>query len=128
MKSLTRKRLFLFFTTLTLSLGVITYLHFYLVLFILFLFSASCLLVIIYDVSQKKHALLRNYPLVGRLRWVFEHERSKIQQYFIENDTNGTPYNREKRSDIYQKAKGSNNTTPFGTQLNGVVLFEHFAF
>jgi glutamate synthase domain-containing protein 2 len=55
---------------------------------------------------------------LGRLRWVFEHERSKIQQYFIEHDTNGTPYNREKRSDVYQKAKGDVNSTPFGTQLD----------
>jgi glutamate synthase domain-containing protein 2 len=72
----------------------------------------------IVDAMQKKHSLLRNYPLIGRLRWLFENERTKIQQYFIEHDTNGTPYNREKRSDIYQKAKGENNTVPFGTQLN----------
>jgi glutamate synthase domain-containing protein 2 len=68
------------------------------------------------DSIQTKHTLLRNFPLIGRLRWVFEHERSKIQQYFIEDDTNGTPYNREKRSDVYQKSKGDINTTPFGTQ------------
>jgi len=72
----------------------------------------------IYDSIQTKHSLLRNYPLLGRLRWIFEHERTKIQQYFIEHDTNGTPYNREKRSDVYQKAKGDSNTVPFGTQLN----------
>lgn len=72
----------------------------------------------IVDANQKKHSLLRNYPLLGRLRWLFENERTKIQQYFIEHDTNGTPYNREKRSDIYQKSKGESNTVPFGTQLN----------
>jgi glutamate synthase domain-containing protein 2 len=49
---------------------------------------------------------------------VFESERSKIQQYFIEDDTNGTPFNREKRADVYQKAKNDVNTTPFGTQLD----------
>jgi glutamate synthase domain-containing protein 2 len=49
---------------------------------------------------------------------VFEHERSKIHQYFVEDDTNGTPYDREHRSDVYQKAKKDPNTTPFGTQLN----------
>jgi glutamate synthase domain-containing protein 2 len=82
------------------------------------LFLAIPLGVAIYDSVQTKHSLLRNYPLLGRLRWIFEHERTKIQQYFIEHDTNGTPYNREKRSDVYQKAKGDNNTVPFGTQLN----------
>jgi glutamate synthase domain-containing protein 2 len=77
-----------------------------------------CLILVIIDIHQTQHAILRNYPLIGRLRWFFESERSKIQQYFIEHDTNGTPYNREKRSDVYQKAKGEINTTPFGTQLD----------
>ena len=74
--------------------------------------------VFIHDMFQKKHSILRNYPLLGRLRFVFEDERSKIQQYAIENDLNGTPINRERRSDIYQKAKKDPNTVPFGTQLN----------
>lgn len=80
--------------------------------------STVLFLIALNDSQQTKHSLLRNYPLIGRLRWVFEHERTKIQQYFIEHDTNGTPYNREKRSDVYQKAKGDNNTVPFGTQLD----------
>lgn len=80
--------------------------------------SLFCLFIAIHDSIQTKHSLLRNYPLIGRLRWVFEHERSKIQQYFIEDDKNGTPYNREARSDVYQKAKGDINTVPFGTQLD----------
>ena len=76
------------------------------------------LVVYIHDIFQKKHSLLRNYPVLGRLRWVFESERSKIQQYAIEDNINGTPINREKRSDIYQKSKKDPNTVPFGTQLN----------
>lgn len=80
------------------------------------LFVGIC--VYIHDVLQKKHSILRNYPLLGRLRFVFENERSKIQQYAIENDINGTPINRERRSDVYQKAKEDTNTVPFGTQLN----------
>ena len=67
---------------------------------------------------QTKHSLLRNYPLIGRIRWIFEDERTKIQQYFVESDTSGTPYNKEHRSDVYQKAKQDINTVPFGTQLN----------
>jgi glutamate synthase domain-containing protein 2 len=84
----------------------------------LFILSGILFFIILYDMFQTKHALLRNYPLIGRLRWVFEHERSKIQQYFIEDDKNGTPFNREKRSDIYQKSKNALNTVPFGTQLD----------
>jgi glutamate synthase domain-containing protein 2 len=76
------------------------------------------LFVYIHDIVQKKHSILRNYPLLGRLRWLFESERSKIQQYAIEDNINGTPINRERRSDIYQKSKKDPNTVPFGTQLN----------
>lgn len=74
--------------------------------------------VFIHDLIQTKHSILRNYPLLGRLRFLFESERSKIQQYAIEDDINGKPINRERRSDIYQKAKQDINTVPFGTQLN----------
>lgn len=81
------------------------------------------------DSFQNKHSLLKNYPLIGRLRWLFEEERSKIQQYFVENDIDGTPYNREKRSDVYQKSKNDMNTTPFGSQLdlykNGYEFLKH---
>ena len=76
------------------------------------------IVVFIHDMVQKKHSILRNYPLLGRLRFLFESERSKIQQYAIEDDINGKPINRERRSDIYQKAKQDTNTVPFGTQLN----------
>lgn len=80
--------------------------------------SLLCIGIYIHDILQKKHSILRNYPLIGRLRWIFESERSKIQQYAIENDLNGTPINRERRSDIYQKSKKDPNTVPFGTQLD----------
>ena len=75
-------------------------------------------LVAIYDSLQTKHSLLRSFPLVARLRWLFEEEREKIQQYFIEDNLNGTPINREKRSLVYQRAKLEKETIPFGTQHN----------
>ena len=78
--------------------------------------TSLILAVTLYDSFQKKHSLLRNYPLVARLRWVFEGERDKIKQYFIESDLDGTPINREKRSIIYQRAKRQIETIPFGTQ------------
>ncbi len=70
------------------------------------------------DMVQKKRSLRRNFPLVGRLRYVFEDLRPKIQQYFVESDTDGAPINRIDRSVIYQRAKKQIDTTPFGTQLN----------
>ncbi|QTD38568.1 FMN-binding glutamate synthase family protein [Polaribacter batillariae] len=75
-------------------------------------------LIAIYDSLQTKHSLLRAFPLVARLRWFFEEERDKIQQYFIEDNLNGTPINREKRSLVYQRSKQQIETVPFGTQHN----------
>lgn len=70
------------------------------------------------DMVQTKQSLKRNFPLLGRLRYVFEDLRPKIQQYFVESDTDGAPINRIDRSVIYQRAKKQVDTTPFGTQLN----------
>ncbi len=70
----------------------------------------------IYDISQKKHAILRNFPILGHLRFMFEFIRPEIQQYFIANDQEEHPYDRETRSLIYQRAKNVRDTIPFGTQ------------
>ena len=70
------------------------------------------------DMLQTRQSIRRNFPLLGRLRYVFEDMRPKIQQYFVENDTDGAPINRIDRSVIYQRAKKQIDTTPFGTQLN----------
>jgi len=70
------------------------------------------------DMSQKQQSIRRNFPLFGRLRYVFEDLRPKIQQYFVESDTDGTPINRNDRSVVYQRAKRQIDTTPFGTQYN----------
>lgn len=70
------------------------------------------------DMLQKGHTIKRNFPLLGRVRYWAEWMRPKIYQYFIESDTDGTPFNRLSRNVIYQRAKKINDTTPFGTQLN----------
>lgn len=70
------------------------------------------------DMYQKPHALRRIYPLVGRLRYVMEDLRPKMYQYFIESDIDGRPINRVDRSTIYQRAKKTVQTIPFGTQLD----------
>lgn len=68
------------------------------------------------DAFQKKQTIKRNFPLIGNFRYVLESIRPEIQQYFIENNTDGKPFSREIRSIIYQRAKGVLDTTPFGTQ------------
>ncbi len=76
------------------------------------------LLIGLYDVVQKKQSIARNFPLVGRTRYIAEWLRPKIYQYFVESDTEGKPFSRLDRSLIYQRSKNETDTTPFGTQLN----------
>jgi glutamate synthase domain-containing protein 2 len=71
-----------------------------------------------HDVVQQKHAILRNYPVLGHLRFFFEFIRPEIRQYFIENDNESLPFSRAQRSLVYQRAKGEPDNRPFGTQLD----------
>ncbi|RZK49253.1 MAG: FMN-binding glutamate synthase family protein [Pedobacter sp.] len=102
-----------FLVTLTVLLAIT-----YPPLWWLFLFTGPVVILGVYDLYQPKHSIVRNYPVVGRLRYFMEELRPKVYQYFVESDTNGTPYNRINRSLIYQRAKKENDTIPFGTQLD----------
>ena len=73
---------------------------------------------LLYDFFQTKRTILRNYPLIGRTRYIMETLRPKIIQYFVESDIDGRPVGRIFRSLIYQRAKGDISTSPFGTQLD----------
>ncbi|MFT7524987.1 MAG: glutamate synthase domain-containing protein 2 [Arenicella sp.] len=81
----------------------------------LWLLLAPLLLIGCYDLLQTKHTILRNYPLIGHLRYLFESIRTEMQQYFVETDLDGRPINREFRSLIYQRAKEADDTRAFGT-------------
>ena len=70
----------------------------------------------IYDLVQTSHSLLRNYPVIGHLRWLFEGIRPEIRQYLIESDRDEVPFSREQRSIVYQRAKGEEDRRPFGTR------------
>jgi glutamate synthase domain-containing protein 2 len=70
----------------------------------------------IWDMIQTSHSLKRNYPILANLRFVLEKIRPEIRQYFLESETDGTPFNRAKRSVVYQRAKGQLDKRPFGTQ------------
>jgi glutamate synthase domain-containing protein 2 len=82
--------------------------------FVLFLIPIAVLW--IYDLLQRKHTLLRNFPVLGHLRYFMEFIRPEIQQYFIATDESELPFNREIRSLIYQRAKNERDTIPFGTE------------
>ncbi|MEM8907968.1 MAG: FMN-binding glutamate synthase family protein [Bacteroidota bacterium] len=109
---------FLAFTVIYLALiGGIAYFIWAPIQWIL-LHNGPSILLGLYDMFQTKHAIMRNFPILGRGRYVMEFLRPKIYQYFIESDTNGAPVNRSFRSIVYARAKQELDTHPFGTQLN----------
>jgi glutamate synthase domain-containing protein 2 len=71
-----------------------------------------------FDYTQSKQAIRRNYPVIAHFRFFFEYVRPEIRQYFIEADREELPFSRAQRSVVYQRAKGTADKRPFGTQLN----------
>ena len=70
------------------------------------------------DVRQRRHSILRNYPVIGHMRFFFEFIRPEMRQYFIEGDNEAAPFSRQQRSLVYQRAKGDQDKRPLGTQLD----------
>jgi len=81
-------------------------------------FTLGLLFLAISNVRQKGHAILRNFPIIGYLRYFFEWMRPEIRQYFFESDLDGKPFNRRQRSLVYQRAKNVKQTVAFGMQAN----------
>ncbi|MCG6966661.1 MAG: FMN-binding glutamate synthase family protein [Chromatiaceae bacterium] len=107
------------------------------------LFAAAFILVIgsvvlwvivayILDVTQTRHAIRRNYPVIGRFRYFFEHLGEFFRQYFFAMDREELPFNRAERSWVYRAAKDLNNTVAFGSTRDlrrpGTVLFVNCPF
>ncbi|WP_082697260.1 MULTISPECIES: FMN-binding glutamate synthase family protein [Kocuria] len=70
----------------------------------------------VWDVVQTKHSILRNYPILGHMRFFLESIRPEIQQYFIERNFDGKPFDRDTRSLVYARAKGTLGDKAFGTE------------
>ena len=79
------------------------------------LIGAGLTAVGVYDLNQTSHALMRNYPIASRMRYLLEHFRPEIRQYFVEDDHDETPFSREQRAVVYRRAKGVEGVRPFGT-------------
>jgi glutamate synthase domain-containing protein 2 len=81
------------------------------------------------DVRQTSRSVLRNYPVIGHLRYLLEFIRPELRQYFIESDNEAAPFSRQQRSLVYQRAKGEPDKRPFGTQkdvgANGYEWLSH---
>tara|TARA_R110001583_G_scaffold46761_1_gene146495 strand:+ start:1693 stop:3192 length:1500 start_codon:yes stop_codon:yes gene_type:complete len=71
-----------------------------------------------YDLIQKKHTIVRNFPVIGYIRYLSEMMGPKLHQYFVESNTDGKPINKNHRRYIYERAKEQNQTHPFGTDLD----------
>ncbi|MBC2885782.1 FMN-binding glutamate synthase family protein [Ochrobactrum sp. CM-21-5] len=71
-----------------------------------------------WDVYQRKHSILRNYPVIGHMRFLLESIRPEIRQYIIESDHDEVPFSRQDRELVYQRAKGVEDKRPFGTIEN----------
>jgi len=101
----------------------------------IFLIGAAILAVLVLyviDVTQTTHAIRRNYPVIGRLRYWFEHLGQYFRQYFFAMDREEMPFNREQRSWVYRAAKGGDNTVAFGStrdlRPSGTIIFVNCPF
>ena len=92
------------------------------------LLALGCLFLVLLglrDLRQQRHAVIRNYPVIGHIRYLLEYIRPEIRQYFIESDREAVPFSRQQRSLVYQRAKGEPDKRPFGTQLDvGAIGYE----
>jgi len=86
--------------------------------FLWVLLLSALVVVGISDLQQTHHAILRNYPIIGHLRFLLEFIRPELRQYFIEGDSEAVPFSRAQRSLVYARAKGESDKRPFGTQLD----------
>lgn len=82
-----------------------------------FLLFGALTLLGIHDIRQPHHSILRNYPVLGHMRFLFEGIRPEIRQYLIESDQDEEPFSRDARSLVYQRAKGQEDARPFGTRM-----------
>jgi glutamate synthase domain-containing protein 2 len=102
--------------------------------FVVFLALGLLALIIVYvhDVTQTRHAILRNYPVIGHFRYLFEHLGEFFRQYFFAMDREELPFNRAQRAWCYRAAKNLDNTVAFGSTRDlrppGTILFVNTPF
>ena len=100
--------------------------------FILGIALLAIVIMYIVDVTQKTHAIRRNFPVIGRFRYVFEKLGEYFRQYFFAMDREEMPFNRAQRSWVYRAAKGLDNTVAFGSTRDlrpvGTAMFVNCAY
>ena len=89
--------------------------------------------VVVFDLLQRRHAILRNFPVVGHLRYILERVGPELRQYIVTDNNEERPFSRDERTWVYASSKGENNSVGFGTDndLDGAsdyVIIKHAAF
>ncbi len=111
-----RKAFVVLSITVLAIIGIMTYIN-WKASFLLLIFI-PLIIMGLYDMFQSKKTIRRNFPLVGRMRYLLESLGPGVRQYFIEKDLDGKPFNRLERSLVYQRSKKETDSNPFGTQLD----------
>ncbi|CAB4920227.1 unannotated protein [freshwater metagenome] len=88
--------------------------------------------VVAYDLTQRRHAILRNFPIVGHLRYLLESVGPEVRQYIVTSNNEERPFSRDDRAWIYTSSKGRRNTFGFGTDnemeaVEGYTIVKHAA-
>ena len=78
--------------------------------------AGALVLLGVHDLLQRRHSILRNYPILGHVRFALESIRPELQQYFIERNYDGRPFDRDTRTAIYERAKGAKDEQAYGTE------------
>lgn len=93
---------------------------------------ALLVVVAICDMTQKSHAILRNFPVIGHLRYILERIGPELRQYIVTDNDEERPFSRNQRRWVYASAKGENSYFGFGTDnkldTRGYPIFRHAAF
>lgn len=100
---------------------------------ILLLIAGFLLVVFVYDVTQKSHAILHNFPVIGHLRYILERFGPELRQYIVTNNDEERPFSRDQRTWVYASAKQQNNMFGFGTdneleQVSSYLILKHTTF
>ena len=97
-----------------------------------FVLVGGLIILILHDITQKKHTVLRNYPVIGRFRFFFENLGEYFRQYFFSGDRDEMPFNRATRSWIYREAKNEGGILGFGSTNDlrepGSIIFVNHPF
>lgn len=94
--------------------------------------GGALVLLALHDVTQKRHAILRNFPIVGHLRYALESIGPELRQYIVTDNDEELPFSRDQRRWVYASAKRENMYFGFGTDnditLPGYLFFHHAPF